>query len=692
MRGILVWQYSKYPPATRAKGLLFTAILSLAGIVIPANAQPLIEPTPNESPAQTAPLPAPPGAAEPQSERLLQAPPGAAATSQTETGGTPEPAEAGPESGAMTEMVNDAGAATGDAAESAGNTEPSPQAPAEAATVDQTAADGTPEPVETRAGSGTVTGITGDAGATPGGAGDTEPVLQAPAGAATAEPTATGSMPEPVDTGTGSGAVTGLDLDVGSATGDMTGDGGGAESVSGFQDSQADDLVSTTSGGGFFSDIAWNGYFKNETAYRVREPRSITKMRNTAGLTGVYSFNPTYRLTASGWLYYDMAYDVFDYDTIAARLERNGDEPLTFLFNLGKEKDASGADLRELYLDMMYDSVDIRLGRQIVVWGVLEGVRIVDEINPQDFREMIMPDLLDYRIPLWTGKLDWYRDEGTWEFLWIPDIRFHKPAPPGSEWELLQRVPGTLEPDTYDPMNWEYGVRLSTTLWDADMTFSYFYTWDDFPVVFRRILLNQLDTEPQFMPTYTRITIYGTTMSKQVGDFILKGEFAYVTGKYFAVDNIDRNNDALLDFLGELQRDHIRWGLGVEFNWNGMDISPGITQWIIPDYDPAMVQDQVDTSINLFLRKEYPRSSMLFELLMIEFTNLHELYINPEWTFFITDRFQIATGFDMFSGKNSQFGVLSNPLGAPQVRDQRSQFVGNFHDNDRVYLEFTYSF
>lgn len=583
MRGTLVCQHSKSPPALNATGVLFTIALCLVcSLPAAVDAQPLAEPGPDAP----APLPAAPGATPPPTDTLLQAPAGAFAVDETKIGGEP----------------------------------------------------------------GSDTGI-----------------------------------------GTGTGIEAGVEAGIGIApeTPELEEDAGDTGLIA---DIPADGPEEASTGSSFFSDIAWNGYFKNETAYRIKEPRSITKIRNTAGLTGVYSFSPTYRLTASGWIYYDLAYDVFDYDTIAARLERNSDEPLTFLFNLGKEKDSSGADLRELYLDMMYDSVDIRLGRQIVVWGVLEGVRVVDEINPQDFRELIMPDLLDYRIPLWTAKIDWYRDEGTWEFLWIPDIRFHKPAPPGSEWELLQTVPGTIRPDTYDPENWEYGVRLSTTLWDADVTFSYFYTWDDFPVVFRRILLNQLDTEPQFLPTYTRITIYGSTLSKQIGNFILKGELAYVTGKYFAVDNIDRNGDGLLDFLGELERDHIRWGLGIEFNWLGMDISPGVTQWIIPDYDPAMVQDQVDTSINLFLRKEYPSSSMLFELLLIQFTNLHELYINPEWTFFVTDRFQISAGADIFSGENSQFGVLSNPLGAPTVRDQRSQFVGNFHDNDRVYLEFTYSY
>lgn len=441
-----------------------------------------------------------------------------------------------------------------------------------------------------------------------------------------------------------------------------------------------------------FSDIKWGGYFKNETAFRYKEPRSITKIRNIFSLDGSYTFSPRYSAFFSGWVYYDLAYDLFNYDTIAGRLQRDETQPLAFIFNLDKDKDSLGADVRELYLDMTFNKIDLRIGRQFVVWGLLEGVRIVDEINPIDFRELILPDLLDYRIPLWMLKLDYYRKEGTYEFLWIPDIRFHKPAPPGSEWELLQEVPGTVYPDTHDSKNWEYGLRLSTHFWDTDFTFSYFYTWDDFQVVFRNILINQVNVEPEFMPRYTRITMYGTTINKQIGNYILKGELAYVTDKYFAIQDIDRDNDGILDSSGEFQRDHIRWGLGVEFNWQGAEIAPGVTQWVILDYDNAIIQDEFDTSFNLFIRKPLPKSSMLFEFLAIHFTTLKELYLNPEWTFFITDRFQVSTGFDIFNGLESQFGVLSNTLGAPDLLNQRSQFIGNFHDNDRVYVEFKYSF
>jgi hypothetical protein len=291
------------------------------------------------------------------------------------------------------------------------------------------------------------------------------------------------------------------------------------------------------------------------------------------------------------------------------------------------------------------------------------------------------------------AKLDYYRPEASYQFLWIPDIRFHKPAPPGSEWELLQEVPGTRYPQSFNYKNSEFGYKVNTNLWDTELAFSYFYTWDDFPVIFRHALIDQ-SIDPQFFPTYTRLSMYGATFVKQLSSYILKGELAYVTGKYFAVANADENHDGWLDKNGEFQRDHIRWGLGMDFNWQGADISPSIVQWIIFNYDPVIIQDQFDTGINLFIRKEYPDSSTIFSLLAIYLINLEEVYLKPKWTFRITDHFQIGAGADMFFGRSSQFGVsgVLDSLGNVVVPEQRSQFIGNFHDNDRVFLEFKYAF
>lgn len=444
----------------------------------------------------------------------------------------------------------------------------------------------------------------------------------------------------------------------------------------------------------FLDNLSIGGYLKNETAYRIDEPRSITKIRNIFQLNGEYSFSSAYKLGFSAWAYHDLAYDLFDYETITARFARDDDKPLVFVNDLQRKKDSPIAELREFYLDVTSGKVDVRAGKQVVVWGVLEGIRITDEINPLDFRELILPDLMDYRIPLWTMKMDIYGAEDSYQLLWIPDIKFHEPAPPGSEWELLQNVPNTEKPNSFTLRNSEYGIKYSTNILDSEVSFSYFYTWDDFPVVFRSAAINSA-LDPIFFPTYTRINIFGATGVKQVGAGVAKAELAYVPDKYFGLQNdTDHDGDGYLDNQGELQRKHIRWGFGYDFNISGADFSPAISQWIILDHDNKLIQDKFDTSLTLFVRKPVPEQSLVLQLLAIGLVNLKEIYLKPKVTFAITDHFQVATGFDIFTGKRSKLGTSggANVITSTEALEQSAQFFGNFNNNDRVFAEFKYTF
>jgi len=446
----------------------------------------------------------------------------------------------------------------------------------------------------------------------------------------------------------------------------------------------------------FLADWTVNGYLKNETAYRFSEPRSITKIRNILSLDGQYSASSNKSVTISGWAYYDLAYDLFDYETISARFVRDQDQPLVFVDNLEQEKDSPVAEIREMYLDIFTDNMDIRLGKQFVVWGVLEGMRLTDEINPMDFRELILLDLLDYRIPLWTAKVDYYQDESTWQFLWIPDLKLHKPAPAGSEWELLQTVPNTKKPESSVLRNSEVGIRYTKEVLGAEIALSYFYTWDDFPVVFRTSKIASTE-EPTFFPTFTRMNMYGLTFVKPVGGNIVKGEFVYVPDKYFGLENdTDIDGDGFLDSDGILQKKHIRWGVGFDVNMWGMDISPAIAQWYIIDYDTVLFQDEFDTSLALYIRKPMPEKSAVFQLLYINLLNAKESYIKPKIIFDVTDHFQIATGMDIFYGSSSKLGVEAQGgrvFGAnADTSVQSAQFFGNFNNNSRLFMEFKYTF
>ena len=58
--------------------------------------------------------------------------------------------------------------------------------------------------------------------------------------------------------------------------------------------------------------------------------------------------------------------------------------------NLGE---AGTLELRDAYLETYTDWGLLRVGKQQIVWGRLDGLKVLDVLNPQTFREFILPDL-----------------------------------------------------------------------------------------------------------------------------------------------------------------------------------------------------------------------------------------------------------------------------------------------------------
>jgi len=57
--------------------------------------------------------------------------------------------------------------------------------------------------------------------------------------------------------------------------------------------------------------------------------------------------------------------------------------------------------LREAYIDADVKGVSIRAGKQQVVWGTADGMKLLDAINPTDYSEMAQNQMEDSRIPVW---------------------------------------------------------------------------------------------------------------------------------------------------------------------------------------------------------------------------------------------------------------------------------------------------
>lgn len=456
----------------------------------------------------------------------------------------------------------------------------------------------------------------------------------------------------------------------------------------------------------FLQNPKLNGYVKNETALRIRNPVAFSKIRNILFLEGTADLRTNVHFYVSGWTWYNAAYLFADYDTINPPNDPN--LPLPFLFQRDRKDDRFRAAFREAYFDLSFEKLDFRIGKQIVVWEQLLGFRILDEINPLDFREFVLPDLIDFRIPLWMIKGTYYFNQYQIEALWIPFFMPHKPAPPGSEWELFQRLPGQEElPRTLS--NSEGGVRLSKTFRGFDAALSYLYVWDPFPTPFReytgfrflvppsKCLPTSLQTDqpvtdpdcgPVFHPKFTRMHIWGGAVGVNLGRFILKGEASYITGKYFGARLADRNGDNLLDYNGALKRDHVRWGTEIDTTLWGTDISLAVSQWIVFGWDKILFQDNYDTFISLFGQKSIPNTDLKTQLFLLYLINNREVLIKPKGTYQMTEHLEIAVGGDFFIGKKENF--LAD-IAAP-ASDQMFKFVSTFVGHDRVFLELKYRF
>ena len=69
--------------------------------------------------------------------------------------------------------------------------------------------------------------------------------------------------------------------------------------------------------------------------------------------------------------------------------------------------------MREAYVDATVDDWSIRAGKQQVVWGTADGMKLLDAINPTDFSEMAQNQMEDSRIPVWMINAETTNADGS---------------------------------------------------------------------------------------------------------------------------------------------------------------------------------------------------------------------------------------------------------------------------------------
>ena len=99
--------------------------------------------------------------------------------------------------------------------------------------------------------------------------------------------------------------------------------------------------------------------------------------------------------------------------------------------------DHGAAELEEFYADVRVSDWDVRAGKQQTVWGTSDGLKVLDIVNPQSFREFILDDYERSRIPLWTvSAVRNFGERNAFELIVIPDLTFHDVPEAGALFEI----------------------------------------------------------------------------------------------------------------------------------------------------------------------------------------------------------------------------------------------------------------
>jgi hypothetical protein len=200
--------------------------------------------------------------------------------------------------------------------------------------------------------------------------------------------------------------------------------------------------------------------------------------------------------------------------------------------------DSADVELRELYADGRLGPLFLRIGKQQIVWGQADGLRVLDVVNPFSFREFVWPEPQDRRIALWSVKSEIPLGPATLQLVWLPDPTYDEIplgnaafavttpllVPQGAQSIPIEPVRRPRGRDTSDA-----GARLSMFLGGWDVTLNYLdHVYDD-PVPF----VAMREEGPVLAPGYERSRLMGATLSNAFGSTTVRGEIGYSADRWF---------------------------------------------------------------------------------------------------------------------------------------------------------------
>ena len=337
--------------------------------------------------------------------------------------------------------------------------------------------------------------------------------------------------------------------------------------------------------------------------------------------------------------------------------------------------DNGDMEVREAYIDAAIDDTYIRLGKQQVVWGQADGLRVLDVLNPIDYREFILPEVDDRRIPLWMLNVEAPLAAGMLQLILIPDQTYDELPPTDGAFAFSSpllvpgapaNVPVTLldhDRPNRPVRDADAGVRWKGFVDGWDLSLNYLYHYQDQAVFY----LTQQQSGVVVAPTYERSHLLGATLSNAFGDFALRSELGYSADRYWVADP-GRITSAVAD------SPELAYVVGLDYSGlSNTFLSMQVFQSHLTQSTDAIIRDRTTTQVTALARRNLWNEALALEAFVVHSLNEADGLLQLEARYQFSSTLSGRVGADLFYGDSS--GVF-----------------GQFRTANRAHVGLTYAF
>lgn len=374
------------------------------------------------------------------------------------------------------------------------------------------------------------------------------------------------------------------------------------------------------------AEVAFSGFLQQNTAFNTRaanpdgrhhkwlEERAQVKLDASSG---------AWHLLAKG----DLAWD-----------------------HLGRQDQS---ELREAYVDYTASTWDMRVGRQVITWGLGDLV-FVNDVFPKDHEALFAGRPLEYlKRGVDAVKLGAYPEFASFELVLTPSFRESR-IPDARRFHLYDPIPAVTTRGTDKPGQGDVGLRIYRDVagWDGAL---YLYRG------FQRTPSMRPDS--MTAPTkisyfYPQLSVYGASVSGRAGEGVLSLEAAYYDSRQ------DRSGS---DSAVPNSQTRLLAGYQIQ---PAEDLSLGFQYYAERMHDYGAYLVALPTGFPVDKRWSHTVTSRLMQFFRHQTLRLSvyasynasngDSFVNPELRYSFTDRIWGAVGANIFGGKPwGQFGQLS---------------------------------